>query len=82
MIRPQAPGDLDVVPLLEALADPAGARRAWCPECGTRRPMRFTVTPDGMRYDHCPGCGLLWHVDRESGVVVGTRLVSPRDVGM
>jgi hypothetical protein len=71
-----------VVPLLEALVDPAGARPAWCPECGARHPMQFTVTPDGTRYDHCTGCGLLWHVDRETGVVVGTRLVSPQDVGM
>jgi hypothetical protein len=39
--------------------------------------MQFVVTPEGVRYDHCSGCGLLWHVDHDLGVVVGSRLVAP-----
>jgi hypothetical protein len=98
MIRPQAPDapsadwtladdevvpePVVVVPLVEAVVDPAGTRRAFCPVCGPGQPMQFAVTSDGTRYDHCVGCGLLWRVDGELEVVVGTRLVPPRAVGL
>jgi len=39
--------------------------------------MQSAVTAEGERYDHCLGCGLLWHVDRDLGVVFGARLVIP-----
>jgi hypothetical protein len=68
-----------VIPLDDAIIDPDDARRPHCPVCGDDEPMQFTVTPHGRRYDRCTGCGLLWHVDRESGAVVGARQVLPHD---
>jgi hypothetical protein len=35
--------------------------------------MQCAVTANGERYDRCLGCGRLWHIDRELGVVVGAR---------
>jgi hypothetical protein len=40
--------------------------------------MQSAVTSNGERYDRCLGCGRLWHIDRELGVVVGAR---PADHG-
>ena len=39
--------------------------------------MQSAVTADGERYDRCLGCGLLWHVDRELGMLLGARLIAP-----
>lgn len=74
--------DAVVVPLRDAVLDPEGARRAHCPVCGDEQPMQVVVTSGGVRYDYCVGCGLLWHVDRDLDVVVGSRLVmAPHHAG-
>ena len=77
-----APEPVVAVRLVDAVVDPEGARRAWCPVCGPHQPMQVTITTAGTRYDHCAGCGLLWRVDRELDAVVGTRLIPPRAVGL
>lgn len=51
---------------------------AHCPVCHNHQRMQSAVTTSGERYDRCLGCGLLWHVDRELGLVVGARLTTPR----
>jgi hypothetical protein len=66
-----------VIRLSDVVVEADDRRRAHCPVCGDEEPMQFVVTPEGVRYDHCSGCGLLWHVDHDLGVVVGSRLVAP-----
>jgi hypothetical protein len=68
-------GPVDVVlELRDAVIDPDLYRRGHCPVCGDVERMQLAVTPDGEHYDRCGGCGLLWHVDREAGLVLGIRL--------
>ena len=66
------------VQLSAAALDPEEARAAWCPVCERATAMCAVRTADGRRFDYCDGCGLLWHVDRLIGRVVGHRVVVPR----
>jgi formate dehydrogenase maturation protein FdhE len=70
-----------VVSLDEAELESDDERRPRCPVCGIPAPMLAAATSRGERYDLCPGCGLLWHVDRKRGVVVGIRWGASRDGG-
>lgn len=70
-----------VVPLDEAALEPDDERRPRCPVCRHPEPMLAAITAVGDRYDLCLGCGLLWHVDRRRGVVVGVRWGESRDGG-
>jgi hypothetical protein len=68
-------GPADVVlELRDAVIDSDLYRRGHCPACGDVKQMQLAVTRDGEHYDRCVGCGLLWHVDREAGRVLGIRL--------
>lgn len=58
--------------------DPEEAGAAWCPLCERATATRAVRAADGRRFDYCDGCGLLWHVDRLLGRVVGHRVVVPR----
>jgi hypothetical protein len=73
-------GPADVVlDLQEVTIDPDVARRGHCPVCGDVERMQLAVTPNGEHYDRCVGCGLLWHVDRDSGLVLGNRFTASRE---
>src|SRR5918994_5079662 len=50
---------------------------AHCPVCDNHQRMQSAVTAGGERYDRCLGCGRLWHVDRELGLVIGAHLIAP-----
>lgn len=70
-----------VVPLDETELEPDDERRPRCPVCQNPEPMLAAITSSGDRYDLCLGCGLLWHVDRKRGVVVGIRWGASRHGG-
>ena len=71
-------GPVDVVLRLNATDVAAGdAYCAHCPVCDDHQPMQSAVTANGERYDRCLGCGHLWHVDHELGMVLGARLIAP-----
>jgi hypothetical protein len=71
-------GRVDVVLPLGTTDVAAGdAYCAHCPVCENHQPMQSAATADGERYDRCLGCGHLWHVDRELGMVLGARLIAP-----
>jgi hypothetical protein len=67
-----------VLELRDVVIDPDQRRRAHCPVCGDVEPMQLAVTRSGDHYDRCLGCGLLWHVDRDAGLVIGNRFTSSR----
>jgi hypothetical protein len=67
-----------VLELRDVVIDPDHERRAHCPVCGDVEQMQLAVTPDGEHYDRCVGCGLLWHVDRDAGLVLGNRFTPSR----
>ena len=72
-------GPADVVlRFCEADVQPGDSYCAHCQVCDNHQRMQSAVTADGERYDRCVGCGLLWHVDRHLGRVVGARLMIPR----
>jgi hypothetical protein len=68
-------GPADVVlRLCDTGVQPGDSYCAHCPVCDNHQRMQSAVTAKGERYDRCLGCGRLWHIDRELGVVVGARL--------
>jgi hypothetical protein len=67
-----------VLELRDVVIDPDGERRGHCPVCGEVEQMQLAVTPEGEHYDRCMGCGLLWHVDRDAGLVLGNRFALSR----
>jgi hypothetical protein len=71
-------GQADVVlPLSAAHIRPGDVFCAHCPVCEGHQRMQSAVTADGQRYDRCLGCGRMWHIDRELGIVLGARLLAP-----
>src|SRR5512132_4587131 len=67
-------GPADVVfPVRDTDVQPGDSYCAHCPVCDNHQRMQSAVTANGERYDRCLGCGRLWHIDRELGVVVGAR---------
>jgi hypothetical protein len=66
-----------IVAIADTIIEPESENRVHCPVCGDREPMQRAVTAHGDRFDRCVGCGLLWHVDYEAGVVIGARQVAP-----
>ena len=72
-------GSADVViRVCETDVQPGDSYCAHCPVCDSHQQMQSAVTTDGERYDRCLGCGRLWHIDRELGVVVGSHPVDHR----
>lgn len=70
-------GPVTVLRLVDVDLDPDDTGRPTCPECEDAEPMLSAITRSGERYDLCLGCRLLWHVDRERGVVEGVRWLAP-----
>ena len=67
-------GPADVIlPVCHTDVQPGDSYCAHCPVCDNHQRMQSAVTAKGERYDRCLGCGRLWHIDRELGVVVGAR---------
>jgi Zn-finger nucleic acid-binding protein len=68
------------VPLREHQLGPDDARVTWCPVCEAATAMRAAVASDGRRFDFCPGCGLLWRVDRRLRCAVAHRVMRSRAI--
>lgn len=67
-------GPADVVlRVCDTDVQPGDSYCAHCPVCDNHQRMQSAVTAKGERYDRGLGCGRLWHIDRELGVVVGAR---------
>jgi hypothetical protein len=67
-----------IVPLRDGVVDADGIYPLHCPVCDRDQPMQSAVTSQGVRYERCLGCGLLWHVDLDVGVIEGVRMVESR----
>jgi hypothetical protein len=65
-----------IVPLRDGVVVAEGIYPLRCTVCGPGQPMQSAVTSRGVRYDRCLGCGLLWHVDLDLGVMEGVRMVA------